>query len=55
MEDEFDDNQESQRKVFPNGKDTLKFDDFLQIIRDSCGDQDMAENYLVLAFSMFDR
>ena len=40
---------------FPNGKESLKFDEFITIIRDSCTDGDMAENYLVLAFSMFDR
>jgi len=40
---------------FPNGKETLKFDDFIGVIRESCEEKQMAENYLVLAFSMFDR
>lgn len=39
---------------FPNGRDALDFDEFIDVIKDSCTDQDMAENYLVLAFSMFD-
>jgi Ca2+-binding EF-hand superfamily protein len=41
--------------TFPNGKSTLEFDDFISIIKDSCMDRDQAENYLVYAFSMFDR
>jgi hypothetical protein len=40
---------------FSNGKETLKFDEFINVIRESCSDQQLAENYLVLAFSMFDR
>ena len=40
---------------FPNGKETLKFDEFINIIRESCTENELAENYLVLAFSMFDR
>jgi Ca2+-binding EF-hand superfamily protein len=40
---------------FPNGKQTLKFDEFINIIKDSCNDREQAENYLVYAFSMFDR
>lgn len=39
---------------FPNGRDALDFDEFIDVIKDSCTDADMAENYLVLAFSMFD-
>lgn len=39
---------------FPNGRDSLDFDEFIDLIKDSCTDQDMVENYLVLAFSMFD-
>lgn len=33
----------------------MKFDDFITLIKDSCSDSMTAENYLVLAFSMFDR
>jgi Ca2+-binding EF-hand superfamily protein len=40
---------------FPNGKQTLKFEEFINIIKDSCMDKEQAENYLVYAFSMFDR
>lgn len=50
-------NQEDKNNTpnFPNGKQTLKFEDFISIIKDSCMDKDQAENYLVYAFSMFDR
>jgi Ca2+-binding EF-hand superfamily protein len=41
--------------VFPNGKATLQFEEFIAIVKDSCMDRDQAENYLVYAFSMFDR
>lgn len=41
--------------TFPNGKSTLKFDEFINIVKDSCMDREQAENYLVYAFSMFDR
>jgi hypothetical protein len=40
---------------FPNGKETIKFDEFINIIEDSCNESQLAENYLILAFSMFDR
>ena len=40
---------------FPNGKESLKFDEFINIIEDSCNESALAENYLVLAVSMFDR
>lgn len=41
---------------FPNGKETIKFDEFINIIEDSCKkESQLAENYLILAFSMFDR
>jgi Ca2+-binding EF-hand superfamily protein len=40
---------------FPNGKQTLQFDEFIDVIRVSCTDAQSAENYLVFAFSMFDR
>ena len=39
---------------FPNGKPKIEFDEFIEVIRDSCMDPESAENYLVLAFSMFD-
>jgi hypothetical protein len=39
---------------FPNGRDALDFDEFIDVIKNSCTDAEMAENYLVLAFSMFD-
>lgn len=41
--------------TFPNGKTTLKFEDFFGIVKDSCTDKEQAENYLIHAFSMFDR
>ncbi len=41
--------------TFPNGKTTLKFEDFFGIVKDSCADKEQAENYLIHAFSMFDR
>ena len=41
--------------AFPNGKSTLQFDEFIEMIRESCSDEESAENYLVYAFSMFDR
>eukprot|EP00356_Strombidium_inclinatum_P005678 CAMPEP_0170492762 /NCGR_PEP_ID=MMETSP0208-20121228/12811_1 /TAXON_ID=197538 /ORGANISM="Strombidium inclinatum, Strain S3" /LENGTH=149 /DNA_ID=CAMNT_0010768561 /DNA_START=879 /DNA_END=1328 /DNA_ORIENTATION=+ len=40
---------------FPNGKESLKFEEFINIIKDSCSESEQAENYLILAFSMFDR
>lgn len=40
---------------FPNGRESLQFEEFINVIKDSCSDTQMAENYLVLAFSMFDR
>jgi hypothetical protein len=39
---------------FPNGKTTLEFEEFIEVIREACMDADSAENYLVLAFAMFD-
>jgi hypothetical protein len=45
----------NEKKAFANGKDTLKFDEFINLIRDSCAEQNQAENFLILAFSMFDR
>jgi Ca2+-binding EF-hand superfamily protein len=39
---------------FPNGRDFLDFDEFIDMIKESCTDSEQAENYLVLAFSMFD-
>jgi Ca2+-binding EF-hand superfamily protein len=41
--------------AFPNGKSTLQFDEFIEMIRESCSNEESAENYLVFAFSMFDR
>ena len=46
---------EEKEHTFPNGKNTLKFDEFINVIKESCMDRDQAENYLVYAFSMFDR
>lgn len=40
---------------FPNGKQSLQFEEFIDMISESCNDADTAENYLVYAFSMFDR
>lgn len=39
---------------FPSGKASMEFDEFIDVIRESCMDAESAENYLVLAFSMFD-
>ena len=33
----------------------MQFDEFIDLIRESCEDKEVAENYLVHAFSMFDR
>ena len=46
---------QGQVMEFPNGKETLKFEEFIGVIRDSCTEKELAENYLILAFSMFDR
>jgi Ca2+-binding EF-hand superfamily protein len=32
----------------------MDFEEFIEVIKNACMDQDSAENYLVLAFSMFD-
>lgn len=40
---------------FPNGKGHLNFDEFIEMIKESCSNVESAENYLVFAFSMFDR
>lgn len=40
---------------FPNGKSNLNFDEFIDIINESCSDSSRAENFLIVAFSMFDR
>lgn len=42
-------------QAFPNGQHQMGFDDFIEMIRESCSDEEAAENYLVYAFSMFDR
>ena len=47
--------KQQEQATFPNGKTTLKFDEFINIVKDSCMDREQAENYLVYAFSMFDR
>ena len=47
--------RKQQEPTFPNGKSTLKFDEFINIVKESCMDREQAENYLVYAFSMFDR
>jgi len=47
--------ERKDQNSFPNGKSSLKFDEFISIIKDSCNDREQAENYLVYAFSMFDR
>ena len=49
-----DKNVESVVTKFPNGKQQIEFDEFIDVIRDACIDSESAENYLVLAFSMFD-
>lgn len=51
-----DQNQNTnETKTFQNGKETLKFEEFLSMIKDNCSDPNQTENFLVLAFSMFDR
>ncbi len=50
-----EDKKLESQPTFPNGKTTLKFDEFFTIVKDSCMDRTQAENYLVYAFSMFDR
>lgn len=44
----------AQLQKFPNGKQVIEFDEFINVIKDSCTDAVAAEDYLVLAFSMFD-
>ena len=44
-----------QVPCFPNGNQSLEFEEFIEVIKDSCTDPESAENYLVFAFSMFDR
>ena len=44
----------NQLTKFPNGKPTIEFDEFIDVIKESCMDSLCAENYLVGAFSMFD-
>jgi len=52
-----EDKKQSQQPelTFPNGLKTLKFEDFFSIVKESCSDKEQAENYLIHAFSMFDR
>ena len=40
---------------FPNGKETMEFTEFYDMIKESCEDKETAEGYLIHAFSMFDR
>ena len=40
---------------FPNGNQSLEFEEFIEVISESCREEESAENYLVFAFSMFDR
>jgi len=40
--------------LFPNGKESMVFEEFIDLIRTSCEDKEQSENYLVHAFSMFD-
>jgi hypothetical protein len=44
-----------ENRSFQNGKETLKFDEFLNMVKDNCSDPNQTENFLILAFSMFDR
>lgn len=46
--------QGHQLKKFPSGKPTLDFEEFIDVIKDSCAEASQAENYLVHAFGMFD-
>ena len=41
--------------TFPGGHTKINFDQLMSIIKDSCEDREKADNYLVYAFSMFDR
>ena len=44
-----------ENRLFQNGRETLKFEEFLNMIKDNCSDPNQTENFLILAFSMFDR
>jgi hypothetical protein len=33
-------NEKNDSSMFPNGKQTLKFDEFIGIIKDSCNDRE---------------
>ena len=46
--------EEEHIESFPNGKKSLDFGEFLEIIKSTCNDEEQAENYLLHAFSMFD-
>jgi Ca2+-binding EF-hand superfamily protein len=41
--------------TFPGGHKSIDFDQLMSIIKESCEDREKADNYLVYAFSMFDR
>lgn len=43
-----------EEESFPNGKKSLDFGEFLEIVKSTCDDKEQAENYLLHAFSMFD-
>ena len=45
----------SHARYFPNGHQSLDFEEFIEVIEDSSREREQAENYLVFAFSMFDR
>ena len=47
--------KEENKQCFSNGKDRIEFDEFIDVIKDSCADKDKAEQYLIQTFSMFDR
>lgn len=59
FEDDQPDAEEEQdpepTETFPNGRSKMQFDEFIDLIKESCEDKEVAENYLVHAFSMFDR
>jgi len=47
--------QEEPEPTFPGGHKSINVEQLMSIIKDSCEDREKADNYLVYAFSMFDR
>ncbi len=47
--------EEGSKECFPNGRSTMEFSEFMDVIKTTCEDKEQAENYLVHAFKMFDK